>query len=75
VEFRGQRSAELLGVARILQDEGTLDVRATVASGGELEMPLADGAYRFQQPDHFFGSHGAAARDTKSSANRAPRVA
>jgi hypothetical protein len=58
LEELGESTAEALGVLWMLQNEGALDVRAAVASAGELEMPGADGAYLFEKLENFAACHG-----------------
>ena len=56
-----QCAAERFGVLGKLQHERTLDVRGAVASAGELEVALADGADLFENLENFVAFHGTAA--------------
>ena len=49
VENIAERFAERFGVLRELENERALDVGGAVASAGEFEMALADGAYLFEE--------------------------
>src|SRR5580700_817126 len=52
-----ERAAQRFGVRRKLQHERALDIRGAVASAGELEVALADGADLFEQLENFFAFH------------------
>ena len=57
MKLYGQGAAKLLGVARMLQGHGALDVSAAVQAGRQLKVALANGSDRFEKSYNLFGPH------------------
>ena len=51
---RRQRLPQLLGKARILQDQRALDICAAVQPAGQLKVAMTDGARRLEHLQQFF---------------------
>jgi hypothetical protein len=45
----GERAAQLLGMLRMFENEGALNVGGAVAPAGKFEMAGADSAYLFEE--------------------------
>lgn len=53
----GKSAAQLLGMLRMFENEGALDVGGAVAPAGEFKMAGADGADVFEELQNFFAFH------------------